>query len=274
LVKSIFTPSRDVASAAGLDLGTRIVEYAERDVILYALAVGATADELDLVFERDLRVLPTFGLALGLWASDELATHGLLDDAQALHGAQTLEVLEPLPASGALELESRVAGVWDKGSAAVFEVEVSCRAFRAVYTIFAPGSGGFGGDRGPAAPQSVAGVHTDSAEEKTAENQAALYRLVGDRHLIHIDPEAAWAIGQPRPILHGLCTLAVAERALAQMQGRHPCDLRELRARFSAPVFPGDTIELRTWPETATGIPFTAVTERGPVLTGGTVRFD
>ncbi len=78
--------------ALGLDLGTRTVTYTEQDAILYALAVGAPAAELDLVFERDLRVLPTYSLALGRWGMEELRRRGHFDGAQALHGAQTLRV--------------------------------------------------------------------------------------------------------------------------------------------------------------------------------------
>ena len=48
----------------GRHLGDRTVAYDERDAILYALAVGAPADRLDLVFEDQLRVLPTFALTL------------------------------------------------------------------------------------------------------------------------------------------------------------------------------------------------------------------
>ena len=39
------------------DLGSQDVQYSARDAILYALAVGASASQLDLVYERDLRVL-------------------------------------------------------------------------------------------------------------------------------------------------------------------------------------------------------------------------
>ncbi len=234
-------------STIGLDLGRRAVDYDERDAILYALAVGAPATELDLVFERDLRVLPTFGLALGLWAPDELGARGLFDVSQALHGAQRLEVFERLPPAGRLELAARVANVWDKGGAAVFEVEVGCRQFRATYSIFAPGSGGFGGERGPSAARDPEREPDAVGSAQTTPDQAALYRLTGDRHLIHIDPAAARAIGQPRPILHGLCTLGVAVRELAALRGAHPCDLAELSVRFSAPVLPGEAIELRTW---------------------------
>src|SRR6185312_3432087 len=67
---------KPASEAAGLELGSRRVAYTDRDAILYALAVGAAAEDLDLVFERDLRVLPTCGLGLGLWACDELGDRG------------------------------------------------------------------------------------------------------------------------------------------------------------------------------------------------------
>jgi acyl dehydratase len=261
-------------AAIGLDLGRRVVEYDERDAILYALAVGAPATDLDLVFERDLRVLPTFGLALGLWAPDELGRRGLLDISRALHGAQRLDVFEPLPRAGRLQFTARVANVWDKGAAAVYEVEVDCRQFRATYTIFAPGSGGFGGERGPSGARDPEEEPAATTTAQSDPDQAALYRLTGDRHLIHIDPQAAVAIGQPRPILHGLCTLGVVVRTLADLLGAHPCDLAELSVRFSAPVLPGEPIGVRTWaPEGDGPLRFAAATPRATVLTGGKVRF-
>lgn len=265
----------NAGEAIGLELGRRIVAYDDRDAILYALAVGAAATDLELVFERDLRVLPTFGVALGLWASDALGERGFFDVSRALHGSQRLEVFEPLPPAGELELTARVANVWDKGAAAVYEVEVGCRQFRATYAIFAPGSGGFGGERGPSAARDPERAPDATATAATTPDQAALYRLTGDRHLIHIDPAAAQAIGQPRPILHGLCTLAVVVRALAGIQGAHPCDLAELSARFSAPVLPGEAIEVSSWNGEGDGdaVRFAAATARGIVLSGGSVRF-
>ncbi len=112
------------------------------------------------------------------------------------------------------------------------------------------------------------------ARAETSREQAALYRLTGDHHLIHIDPLAARAIGQPRPILHGLCTLAIAARVLAELHGRHPCELRTLQARFAAPVLPGDRLELRAWEPAVSGeIPFTVATGEAVALTGGEARF-
>jgi acyl dehydratase len=266
---------KPAAEAAGMELGTRRVAYADRDAILYALAVGAAAEDLDLVFERDLRVLPTFGLGLGLWASDELRERGFFSSTNSLHAGQRLEVLGQLPKEGELELTGRVVEVWDKGSAALFEIEVACECFRAVYSIFAPGQGGWGGERGPSArrdPAEEAPAHR--ARLQTSRESAVLYRLLGDRHLIHVDPEAAQAIGQPRPILHGLCTLGFAARALPGLVGRRPDEVRALEARFAAAVLPGDPLELRAWAPLEDGsVPFSVATPEAVALSGGLMRF-
>ncbi|MET8577432.1 MaoC/PaaZ C-terminal domain-containing protein [Streptomyces sp. NPDC005012] len=258
----------------GHDLGTRTVSYSERDAILYALAVGAAADRLDLVYEERLRVLPTFALTLAQWAPDALGGLGAFDTTTAVHGGQRLVVRGPLPASGELTMSARVAEVWDKGSAAVFEVEVSSELFTASWSLFAPGRGGFGGDRGPSAPRRPDRPAEHTAAVVTHARQAALYRLLGDRHAMHIDPAAAEAAGMPRPFLHGLCTLAAALLPLADTLGRHPADLLELEARFAAPVFPGDRLSLRGWSENRAGVRFEASCQDGrAVLSGGHARF-
>ena len=219
-------------------------------------------------------MLPTFGLGLGLWASDELRERGFFSSTNSLHAGQRLEVLGHLPPSGELELTAHVAEVWDKGSAALFEIEVSCEFFRAVYSIFAPGQGGWGGERGPSARRDPESAPTQRARLQTSRESAVLYRQLGDRHLIHVDPEAARAIGQPRPILHGLCTLGYAARALPGLLGRRPDELRALEARFAAAVLPGDPLELRAWEPLDDGsVPFSVATPEAVALSGGLMRF-
>ncbi|SEK71004.1 MaoC like domain-containing protein [Blastococcus sp. DSM 46786] len=266
------TCARTAGEWRGADLGTRTVSYDERDAILYALAVGAAPDELDLVFEERLRVLPTFALTLAQWAPDALGSQGAFDVRTAVHGSQRLQSLAPLPRAGRLELAARVGEVWDKGSAAVFEVVVESDAFVATWSLFAPGCGGFGGERGPSSPKRPEAQPGLRAEVRTAQNQAALYRLLGDRHHMHIDPAAAQAAGQPRPFLHGLCTLAATTLELARSVGAHPAELAELDGRFSAPVFPGDRLGVTAWPDGRTASFEVADGER-PVISGGRIRF-
>ncbi|MFI7008413.1 MaoC/PaaZ C-terminal domain-containing protein [Streptomyces sp. NPDC050145] len=263
------------AAWRGHDLGRRTVAYTERDAILYALAVGARADELDLVHEDRLRVLPTFALTLAQWAPDALGSAGAFDVTTAVHGAQRLTVRRPLPRSGELAMTARVSEVWDKGAAAVYEVEVGSDFFVATWSLFAPGRGGFGGERGPSAPRPSDTAPDHRVTVPTHAEQAALYRLLGDRHAMHIDPEAARAAGMPRPFLHGLCTLAAATLPLARTLGAHPADLETLEARFSAPVFPGDRLLAECRADGPRALTFTASdAERGSaVLSGGRAAF-
>lgn len=257
----------------GHDLGTRTVAYTERDAILYALAVGARADDLDLVYEERLRVLPTFGLTLTQWAPDALGALGAFDVTTAVHGAQRLLVCGPLPRSGELTTHARVAEVWDKGSAAVFEVEVTSQYFVATWSLFAPGSGGFGGDRGPSAPARPEGAEARRLSVDTHQRQAVLYRLLGDRHAMHVDPVAARAAGMSRPFLHGLCSLAATTLVLAPSLGAHPGELVELEARFAAPVFPGDRLDVTALPDGYGAVRFQAAAEGRTALSGGLARF-
>ncbi|WP_338889086.1 MaoC/PaaZ C-terminal domain-containing protein [Rhodococcus sovatensis] len=254
----------------GRSLGSRTVSWNERDAMLFALAVGARPDQLDLVFERDLRVLPTFGLTLAQWAPDALGAAGAFDVGQALHGSQTLRVRSALPPSGELTLDARVTAVWDKGRAAIFDVTVDSDLFSATWSIFAPGQGGFGGDRGPRAAPPAATQPDEHVAVRLALNAALLYRLSGDRHHIHVDPAAAQAIGQPRPILHGLATLATAALALADLTGVHPCDLTELQGRFSSAVYPGETVDVSSW----RGGGFRVDSTRGVAIDSGTAIFE
>ena len=259
--------ARNAGAWRGADLGTRTVAYDERDAILYALAVGARADELDLVFEERLRVLPTFALTLAQWAPDELGSRGAFDPTTALHGSQQLDVLASLPPRGEVTMTASVGEVWDKGSAAVLEVVVRSDYFVATWSLFAPG------DRGPGKPAARPGAPTMTGRFETTPNQAARYRLTGDLHPIHIDPAAASRIGQPRPILHGLCTLGAAVLDVARLIGAHPAALRSLDGRFATTIIPGDDAELRVFGE-GREVTFEMVRDGKPVIANGAAGCD
>lgn len=122
-------------------------------------------------------------------------------------------------------------------------IEVSCAGFSASYSIFLPGIGGWGGEA-PPAPVARAAELREVARFQTSPEQAVLYRLTGDLHPVHVDFEVAKAYGFERPILHGLCTLGIALRALAPALGRHPAGLASASARLSAPVLPGDELTI------------------------------
>ncbi|MGI6873412.1 MaoC/PaaZ C-terminal domain-containing protein [Amycolatopsis sp. 3B14] len=263
-----------LAQFTGTDLGTRVAEYGERDAILYALAVGAREHDLDLVFERDLKVLPTFGLTQGLWVADAAGELGVFRPESALHGAQSLVVHCALPPSGRFPISGRIGGIWDKGRSAVVDVIAECEYFTATYSIFLPGQGGWGGDPGPRQAGGDLGEPAWRAAVPILPQQAALYRLTGDRHLIHIDPAAARAAALPGPILHGLCTLGLVAREVSAAVKREPWHLTSIEARFSAPVLPGGTLEVEAEPVPEdNAVRFQALTDGATVLKAGRATF-
>jgi acyl dehydratase len=90
--------------------------------------------------------------------------------------------------------------------------------------------------------------HDSACALATRPDQALIYRLSGDRNPLHSDPNIAKMAGFPRPILHGLCSYGVACRAVLQTYADYdPARIKHFDVRFSAPVFPGETIETRMW---------------------------
>jgi acyl dehydratase len=119
-----------------------------------------------------------------------------------------------------------------------------------ISSTFARADGGFGGpNEGGPEPHVVPTRAPDTEVAiKTNPNQALIYRLSGDRNPLHADPNFAKAAGFDRPILHGLCTYGVTCRAvLSAYCGFDPTLIRGHDVRFSAPVFPGETIVTRMW---------------------------
>ena len=116
--------------------------------------------------------------------------------------------------------------------------------------MFIRGEGGFGGERGPRedwAPPSQPPAHRITYA--TRPEQALLYRLSGDRNPLHSDPRFAARAGFPRPILHGLCTYGVTGRALLHTLAKSdPARFRSMSGRFTAPVYPGESLTILIWP--------------------------
>ena len=117
-------------------------------------------------------------------------------------------------------------------------------------TTFCRGDGGFGGPetRHAAAARAAARAPDGICDLPTRPEMALIYRLSGDVNALHVDPEFAKAAGYPRPVLHGLATFGVAGHALLKaVCGYDPARLTAMAGRFSAPVFPGETIRTEFW---------------------------
>jgi acyl dehydratase len=82
----------------------------------------------------------------------------------------------------------------------------------------------------------------------TLPQQAAIYRLSGDRNPLHLDPAFAAKAGFDRPILHGLCTYGIVCKAVVDhaLDG-DPSGVAAYSARFAGSVYPGETLEVVAW---------------------------
>jgi acyl dehydratase len=240
--------------------------YTVRDTMLYALGLGYGADPMDVeqlrfVYEGGLKALPSMAVVLGypgFWIGDP-ATGA--DWKKVLHGEQSIEIFKPLPTAATVIGRSRVTGLFDKGkdkgAVLVSERDVIDKSSgdvlcRLTSTTMMRGDGGFGGPSGPLpAPHPLPDRAPDQAVSIATLPQAALiYRLCGDYNPLHADPAVARGGGFEKPILHGLCTFGVVGRALLDaVCGNDPSKLRKMQVRFSAPVFPGETIVTEFWKE-------------------------
>jgi len=256
-----FRVNNDLVAAKVFDAVSS--SYSARDTILYALGIGACSDPLDLrslrfVYERDLQVVPSQCCVLahpGAWFMDpELQ----IDWVKLLHAEQRFELHQPLPVSGTVIGSYRINGVVDKGasSGALMYMEKRLRTaegqslatVRSTYFLRGDGGAGSWGHADPELPSVPATPETGTVDSPTSALSALVYRLSGDLNPLHADPAVARSAGFDRPILHGLCTYGIACKALISATCNDDASrLREMSARFTRPVYPGDTIRTKWW---------------------------
>lgn len=234
--------------------------WSDRDAILYALSVGARVEtDLALLYEgsAEFHTAPTFALApmagLVMPMVEELG----LELGSLLHAGQSLELHRPMPPSGSAVVERRVVEVIDKTRAALVICHDTVGDYAtatSTWWIAEPGAATrLAQHTTPAEPPAIAEPPPAAVPSRapdfravfaTTPEQSALHRLSGDRNPVHIDPALSAATGQGRPFLHGLCTFGALGLALQRAHGGR---LARLEGRFTAPVFPGEAIELEAW---------------------------
>ena len=264
--------------------------YDIKDTILFALGLGFGSDPMDkqelaFVYEQDLRTLPTMSLVIGypgFWMREP--EYGFQWQ-KVLHAEEELIIHEPLPVEGQLVGETFVDEVVDRGAEkGVFVYTrkeltdaVSGKQYATVVSnTLARGDGGFGG---PSKPRPKPADIPDRAPDHvcdiaTLPQQALIYRLSGDMNPLHADPDVATSVGFSQPILHGRCTMGVAQRAILKTC----CDydaarVKSMQLRFSAPFMPGETLRTEMWVDGDTIQFRSSALERDVVvLNNGTVR--
>ena len=243
------------AEAVGTTLDPTTFAWTETDAILYALGVGARPPaELGLLDERrGPAVLPTFALLANWWAVKDLRAVLNVGPYPIVHGGQSLSLVRALQPHGEVTVTGEVTAVWDKGKHASIEVttrgsDADGELFVAVGQTMVLGGGGFGGERGPAAGDEPDGDADVTIDDEIRPEQAAIYRLSGDRNPLHIAPAAAREAGFDNVFLHGLCTFGFAARALVNGVGNgDPEMLRSISCRFAKPVMLGAGLRTEIW---------------------------
>jgi acyl dehydratase len=239
--------------------------WTDREVMLYAYGIGMGADpmdqnELSFVNEgyytpRELKVVPTYA-SVAAWG----ANAGLIDvnRVMVVDGERDITFHKPLPVKANITADSSILGIFDKGKdkgavilrKTVLRNEQGEALATLVASQFARGDGGFGGPSdGQPEPHPIPKRAPDmTVDISTRPDQALIYRLCGDRNPLHSDPEFAKKAGFDRPILHGMCTYGLSCRAVLQTYADYdPLAFRQHVTRFSAPVFPGETVSFDLW---------------------------
>ncbi|GBE65805.1 3-hydroxyacyl-thioester dehydratase HtdY [Mycobacterium sp. MFM001] len=249
--------------AVGATTEPMLFEWTDRDTLLYALGVGAGTADLSFTTENShgitQQVLPTYAV-ICCPAFGAAAKIGTFNWAMLLHGSQGIRLHTPLPPAGKLSVVTEVADIQDKGEGKNAIVVLRGRGTdpdsgtlvaETLTTLVIRGEGGFGGEPGqrPAAPEIPDREPDARIPLPTREDQPLIYRLSGDRNPLHSDPWFARELaGFPKPIMHGLCTYGVSGRALVAELGKgDAAAITSISARFTKPVFPGETLTTLIW---------------------------
>ena len=251
--------------------------YTWKDAVLYALGVGAGFSDLEYCYEKDLKVIPSFGITTMYDFMPQLLAASNVNLAGILHGEQEMIFHKPIPPEGELTTKGRITHYYDKGkekgALVVGQSETyhsnGQKLFTGIATVFARLDGGFGGEDAPKRKIEFPARDPDyEVEARPFEDQPLLFRLSGDVFQLHVDQEFAEMAGFEKPIMHGLCTHGFACRALiANLVPGEPEKVRRLFCRFSKTLYPGMPIKTLIW-KTGEGLALWRVvnTENGEVV--------
>lgn len=265
-------------------IGTRLpaitYSWGPDQTILYALGVGARPPE-DLAYLDETRgpsVVPTFALIANWWAVRDVRSVLDTGPAPMVHASQSLELLRPVQAAGEVQVEAVVAAVWDKGRSSIVELattgsDADGPLFRTRSATMVLGVGGWGGERGPSGGSTEEDGEPDASfDDRVQPEQAAIYRLSGDRNPLHINPDSARRAGFDDVFLHGLCTLGFAARALvATSCDGDPARLLSISCRFAKPVYAGP-LRTEVWIGGDSSVRFRTVQGDTEALSAGQAR--
>lgn len=251
------------------------IQYDQRDVLLYAVGIGI--EDLRFIYEGhpSFGVFPTFAIRWG--GAGVPIDSSLIPNSPGplnIDAERYLEVLNPLPTRGTVQVKSRLIGVHPRGRGngfcefeSIVTDEDGTECVRMVNGSFRRGVEKLGDiepfeGSGATYSQKIVVPESEptySISVRIGENQAHIYRLSGDYNPLHIDPDSAKFGGFETPILHGLCTFGHCAQALLE----HLCEgdaqrFKKIKVRFSSPVYPGDEVNIRAWDDGTNRVIFEA----------------
>lgn len=291
----------DFSKYIGFSVGPQKIEYNWRDVALYALAVGAHEDDLMYTYERNMKTLPSFGVVPYWNAVNNYpqrpapypASVALMNAmgreyghrVNALHMEHELILHRPIaPIKGSLVFSDEIVGIYDrgegKGIVAQTKVPVYDEAGNLICenissTVFFEG-GGFGGEKPPKSPVVIPEREPDFVvEDQMSEVQNVLYRLTGDTNHVHVNPDTAKLVGQPKPFMQGLCSFGFACRmGIKAIIPGEPERMTRIAAQMRSICFPGWKVKFWGWKNGDNQVVFQLVTEDGkPILDKGVIEY-
>ncbi|MCK4285416.1 MAG: MaoC family dehydratase N-terminal domain-containing protein, partial [Candidatus Lokiarchaeota archaeon] len=98
-----------------------VFEYNWKDVVLYALGIGAQTNELPFLYERTqggVKVFPSYAVIAGDGAAP-FEKLGSVDWAKFIHGEQYIKLYRPFPSQGKITRKGTITNIYDKGKNAI-----------------------------------------------------------------------------------------------------------------------------------------------------------
>lgn len=238
-------------------LGTRYESRTATIDVERSRAYAAATNDANPAYASGLYVPPVFAV-VPTWDAMMVALHDVVpaaDQLAMLHAEQDMHFHRPLVPGRALVTWAEAFGIRSGRMGTRFTMRVVSHdeagepVVEQFATMLIRGVDGTVADGGRPPPEHAfpAAARATRVAEITTRvdaDQAVRYAAAsGDANPIHVDDEAARAVGLPGVILHGMCTMALCSRAVVDsVAGGDPSRLRRLAVRFYRPVFPGNDL--------------------------------
>ena len=245
-------------------------EYDPQAYVVSAAAITAYAraynEDNAWFFEADrpagILAPPLFG-AVASWLSlMTVVTDAELnvDILRLVHSRQDMRFFQPIVPGDTINSTAKIVAIEEQPGGESLAVDLHCcnqtgeTVQRITFTAFIRGQGRRPRTR-TAADETPASEPLQRVSQTIDADQTFRYaQASGDRNPIHLDENVAKLAGLPGIIVHGLCTLAFASKAIIDsLCEKDPRRLKRLSAGFARPVLPGQTITTAIWPDTNAG---------------------